>query len=365
MPLIIEGIGYTGDCGKSLASLERRFATLFAEGALEIPQETASDRFLPVFPVETAMPPNFCPLPTDTSGLAAFLPAKALRQTDHFTRLALFGVFAALADAGLTPEHLGRTGIILTSGYGPIQRTFDFLDSLLEYGPELASPTAFSLSVHNIPAATLAIKLGVGHACSTVCQWEGAVTQGLITARSWLREGRVDRVLLGAVDERTPMLAALAGLSPAAKLPLPELPLGEASIFFCLSRNIEAAKHGSIHSLLSGKIPLLSTQDSSYASLFSGAPLPPLHQETIRFFLTGNIHDLPHARYAGAAIYAHPVYGSLPISMALDMALACAAVKGKIDGLPQQAQYPCVHRGTNGMFFAATISPATSLSQVE
>lgn len=315
--------------------------------------------------MDNAMPPGFCPSPTDTSGLAAFLPVKALRQTDHFTRMALFSAFAALADAGLTPEHLGRIGIILASGYGPVQRTFDFLDSFLEYGPGLASPTAFSLSVHNIPVATLALKLGIRHACSTVCQLEGAVAQGLLTARSWLREGRVDRVLLGAVEERAPMLTALASLSHTEKLPLPELPLGEASIFFCLSRNVEAANHGSIHNLLSGKLSSMPAQDSSFAPLYSGASSPSFPQEDTRFFLTGNIHDLPYACYAGVAINAQPVYGSLPIGMALDMALACAAAQGKIDGLPRQRQFPCIHRGTNDMVFAATITPAEPVPLAE
>lgn len=46
------------------------------------------------------------------------------------TCMALAAAFAAMNDARLTPEDMRSAGLILASGYGPVQMTFSFLDSL-------------------------------------------------------------------------------------------------------------------------------------------------------------------------------------------------------------------------------------------
>ncbi|MDR2726543.1 MAG: hypothetical protein LBC10_00945, partial [Deltaproteobacteria bacterium] len=90
---------------------------------------------------------------TDTNALKEFHPARVLRQCDHFSRLALLAASRAMAASGITDR--AGIGIILASGYGPTLATYDFLDSLLDYGEAMASPLAFSLTVHNIPAAVV------------------------------------------------------------------------------------------------------------------------------------------------------------------------------------------------------------------
>jgi hypothetical protein len=178
----------------------------------------------------------------DTSALKDKLPARALRQIDHFSRMALLCALNALEDAGISENPPRDAGIILASGYGPATPTFEFQDSILAYGELLASPLAFSRSVQNIPAATLAVTLHLVGPCATVCRGDFPVADALCVARQWLEEGRVERVLFGAVDELTPPLALLtrlrAGLraSSAGREGLrAALPVSEGAVFFCLT----------------------------------------------------------------------------------------------------------------------------------
>lgn len=142
----------------------------------------------------------------DTSDIATYVPARRLRRIDHFTRMTLLAAHRALDDADMLETRPDRLGIILSTGYGPSQTTFDFLDSIIEDGAPLASPLAFSHSVHNIPAGVLSMLLGTPCPQTTICQLRAPVMTGLQTAAIWLAEGRADSILFGAVDEATPLL---------------------------------------------------------------------------------------------------------------------------------------------------------------
>ncbi|WP_072696952.1 beta-ketoacyl synthase chain length factor [Desulfovibrio litoralis] len=191
---------------------------------------------------------------TDTSIIQEFIHPKKLRQVDHFTRLGLLSIFYALKNVGLSSENLQDTGIILVSGYGPIKRTFDFLNSIVEFGPKLASPLMFSLSVHNIPTATIALLLGQKTPYTTICQPKGAVLSGLQTAELWLKQRRVKKVLLVAIDEYNTIFHNLAYQlklnsslntleNPNASLPYV---LGESAVCFYLSLEQEENSHKTI-----------------------------------------------------------------------------------------------------------------------
>ena len=191
---------------------------------------------------------------TDFSALSDYFPPRTLRQCDRFSRLALLGASKAIESAGLSPADMRDCGIVLTSGYGPATPTFDFIESLLAFGEGMASPLAFSVSVHNIPAAIVAKNLGVVGPCATVCQFDSAVASGLLLAQGWLAEGRVERVLFGAVDEKTAVLEAIIaqlsrereekGSFPCRR----DLPLGEGAAFFVLAKE-NAASIGRIESV--------------------------------------------------------------------------------------------------------------------
>lgn len=136
---------------------------------------------------------------TQTECLKNIFQPRMLRQMDHFSRMALLGGWLALNETSNVLHQ--DIGIIVATGFGPATPTFSFLQSLLEFGEGMASPLAFSHSVHNIPAATLAIKLGIQGPCATLCQPVGVVVAGLSLAHAWIAEARVQHVLLIAADE--------------------------------------------------------------------------------------------------------------------------------------------------------------------
>lgn len=173
--------------------------------------------------------------PVDTSALSDYIPPRRLRRIDHFTRMTLLAAYSALDHAGrlkLLPEDMG---IVLSTGYGPSQTTFDFLDSIIEDGAPLASPLAFSHSVHNIPAGVLSLLLGTPCPQTTICQLHQPVISGLRTAALWLAEGRVKNVLFGAVDETTPLLKENRQRLDAEKCRQFTQP-GEGAAFFLLNQ---------------------------------------------------------------------------------------------------------------------------------
>lgn len=152
----------------------------------------------------------------DTGPLETYLPKRSLRRLDHFSRLALLAACQALDSGGLLEQGRtgpragcgpGELGLVLATGYGAGSTTFAFLDSVLDDGDALASPTLFSHSVHNIAAANIAMLLEITGPCLTVSRFELSFASALCTALTWLREARVAAVLLGAVDEVCHVLA--------------------------------------------------------------------------------------------------------------------------------------------------------------
>lgn len=140
----------------------------------------------------------------DTSPLSGHYSPRELRRIDHFTRMCLLAAHRALDVAALESDE--DMAIVLASGYGPAHTTFDYLDSIIEFGEGGASPLAFSHSVHNIPAATVAMLLHLTCPSMSLCQADGPVWAGLTASWTWLAEGRARRVLFIAADERTPLL---------------------------------------------------------------------------------------------------------------------------------------------------------------
>lgn len=149
------------------------------------------------------------------SGLDRFLPRNALRRMDRLSQMALLSSFLAVEDGGLALEDRTRIGIVFGSGYGPMQTTFGFLDTLIDHGDKLASPTLFASSVHNSLASQATISLKINGPCLTVTSFEQTTHSVLATAMSWLRGGQVDYVLAGMGDEYCP----LRGYSTAALYP--------------------------------------------------------------------------------------------------------------------------------------------------
>lgn len=249
--------------------------------------------------------------PADTSSLKEKVSSRAIRQMGHFSRMALLCAVDALDDAGLSLEEVpaADVGIVLATGYGPATPTFMFLDSILTHTELMASPLAFSHSVHNIPAASVAIVLGLTGPCSTVCQLDAPVAVAMLTAKLWLAEGRVRHVLVGAVDEATGLLAhntrRLAHESASAVKREGKIlpPVSDGAVFLCLSASPGPNVSGTLSEVgVSGKRELLERIPGE-----GGA----------RLFFSGTEHGDRHGTHQGRRL--EDVYGRTPVAQGLDM----------------------------------------------
>jgi hypothetical protein len=156
-------------------------------------------------------------------------PGGDLRRTPRLARLAL----AALAPLTPRPGDSGQA-LILATAYGSAAATFDFLDSVLNDGPTLASPTAFAYSVANMAAALVGRHLGLTGPTLTVTNFP--LTPAVEAAAALLAARRVETVLLGTTAELSPTLDEVerrAGRPVSTPV--------EGAVFFRLGRAAEMA----------------------------------------------------------------------------------------------------------------------------
>nr|WP_287410783.1 beta-ketoacyl synthase chain length factor [Pseudodesulfovibrio sp.] len=268
MRMAVQGIGVAGGFGEGLEALRAQDVSLINSSE---------------------------PRLADVTALQQFVAPRALRRMDHFSKLALLGAHLALQDAGSPVLEPGRTGIIIATGCGPTATTFQFLDGLIDDGPSLVSPMAFAQSVHNIPAAVVGIQLKIAGPCSTISQLKSSVFCGVQTAQMWLAEGRVDRVLFGAIDEYSSVLSQY--------LVEAEEPSGEGAAFFLFERAQGKTRHGLI-----GDVRM--TNDDSLASFMR------IHRV---------LADRPLKIHGEDASCHANIWGSMFIAHAFELAFALSA----------------------------------------
>jgi hypothetical protein len=117
-------------------------------------------------------------------------------------QLALLGALLALEDTGERGVfQSGRTGVILGTGLGATCNTLNFQSLSPRDESSNISPISFSHSVDNVAAASIASLLEEHAPNITINHFDMSVPLAFMTALSWLRAGRVDRVLVGCVDE--------------------------------------------------------------------------------------------------------------------------------------------------------------------
>jgi hypothetical protein len=137
--------------------------------------------------------------------LLDYVPRPALRRLGHYERLGLLSALRCLEKAaadGQGPVGAPQgMGLVIATCYGPVDSTFAFLDSALDSGQGLASPTAFTTSVYNILSTAITIHAQVSGPALSISQRAGSLSAAVLQAGLWLKSGRADYVLLGAVDQ--------------------------------------------------------------------------------------------------------------------------------------------------------------------
>lgn len=309
-PLAIQGIGCVGGFGSG----NDQFVS-----ALKAGHTNATT-------VELNHPTGQHTLPAllaNTDRLTDFVPRRSLRRIDHFSRMALLGGYLAIEDAGIAVEDCGRIGIIVASGYGAANTTFNFLESILDDGDSCASPTNFSNSVHNVSAAYLSMQLQALGPNLTISQFDMSINAALHNAACWLAQGRVDTVLVGGVDEHSSLLNycyqryfTVADASDAIEQIDPfdfgrqSAVVGEGAAFLVLSRHADKSKYGFIDGLDAGDLNQRNAEIDSDILLVGADG----HQAY------GAMYEQWPA--VQSLLNCTPCYGSLPVGQAFDLAAA-------------------------------------------
>ena len=135
-------------------------------------------------------------------------PAESRRMSPP-SKLAVAASRMAMRCAGLPGKDETGTATVIATAFGPSTNTEGLLKQILDEGPESASPSLFTESVANAPAAQIAIACKATGPSLTVCQREAGPLLALGNAASEVAAGRARRALAGAVDEMTPLLHAL------------------------------------------------------------------------------------------------------------------------------------------------------------
>ena len=325
MRLAIQGVGVTGSFGAGIDALRSVLQT----GTLSYQELTVEhhDGVNDSFPVCRAT----------TTGLDRFLPRRELRRIDHFSKMTLYAAYLALEDAGLIDADLSRVGVVVATGYGPLKTTFNFLDSYLDFGYSCSSPTHFSNSVHNAAAAHVSMQLKLTAPNLTVTQFEMSVASALLSARQWLEEGRVDRVLFGAVDEYCEVLrycrryffgAGEQGPLRPLDLDAQTAMVGEGAAFVVLERDDGAAAYAAIDSVVLGNHCIAPVELPQAALMVAGADG---HRECGRWY-SETVKKRP-------VVACSPYYGSFPAAAGFDLVAAALMLKDeRIYAGPQEAR---------------------------
>ncbi len=312
--ITIEGIGAVGGFGTGISALHRSLDT--------------GENHIQTVSLETSQGPIRIPaLLADTTSIQSYVGKRELRRMDHYIRMALLGAFLALEDADLLESKPDRMGIIVATGYGATCNTFDFQHSVITAGDPCGSPTKFSNSVHNAAAGHISILLQEMGPNLSISHYDMSMPSALLNAVQWLKEERVERVLVGGVDEFCKVLGyywhcryGSAGPSPETADPIehPHVIVGEGSCFFVLSRQEKSASaYGCIEDVQLGNV------GSGGVNLPAKSPVV-LGADGFSPYDAGYAGLLPDQ--CRTAVYS-PLYGALPIGMAFDMAIAALSLK--------------------------------------
>jgi len=314
MRIAVRGIGVTGGFGCGTDQL--RQALLSGESTPQSILLEAESRQLEI-------PAYLC----DTARLEEFINKRALRRVDHFSRMAVLSSVLALEDADMLDEDHQHLAVVVSTGYGATRTTFSFLDSVIDDGDACASPTLFSNSVHNAAAAHISILLKAKGPNVTVSQFEMSVPSALLTACRWLQDKRADAVIFGGVDEYCSVLGYSwqrffgldinGGMRPL-EFENQSAIAGEGAAFLLLTPDDgDKPKYGYITDIQVGRSEKLRPKIEENTLLILGADG---HKSS-------GIHYARHIPPGTQAAIYSPLYGSIPIGPAFDMAIAAISLK--------------------------------------
>lgn len=131
-----------------------------------------------------------------------YMDFKEARRMSRASQLTVAAARMALADAGL-PERMvdpDRTGVLVGTAVGGIERAFEEFDSFRERGPRSVNPFAMTMFLANMPSHHVSLMTGSTGPIGTTVAACATGTQTIGEATEWIRRGAADTVFAGGVE---------------------------------------------------------------------------------------------------------------------------------------------------------------------
>ena len=132
-----------------------------------------------------------------------FISAGDARRMGKLLKRALATSLSALGEAGVSNPD----AIITGTGFGSVENTELFLDSMVREGEQMLKPTQFMQSTHNTASSLIGIHTHSHGYNSTYSQKGLSFDSAMYDAWLQFRLGKIGTALVGAHDEMTPLFA--------------------------------------------------------------------------------------------------------------------------------------------------------------
>ena len=130
-----------------------------------------------------------------------WMDAKSARRMDRYAQLAIAGARMAEQDCGLEIEpEAERIGAAIATGIGGLKSFQDCHLTLLEKGPDRASPFSIPSILPNMGAGWVSMELGTRGPLSSQCEACAASNMAIGDALDQIRLGRADVMFAGGVE---------------------------------------------------------------------------------------------------------------------------------------------------------------------
>lgn len=168
-------------------------------------------------------------LPDFSDVLAGFVSPLKRRKMSRLSRMAVAAAGLTLHDAGLGEKN-ERCGVILGTGFGSTSQSVLFYRDMIASGFPRANPGLFPETVPNSPAGQVSLTFGLRGPNTTICQQSISSELALMTGFDFIRDGKLDQVLVIGIEEMSDgLLSGLWSCGVLQKRPqsLDHIPLGQ------------------------------------------------------------------------------------------------------------------------------------------
>ena len=142
--------------------------------------------------------------------LSAWVSPSAGRRMSVPSKFAVAAARMAVMDCQLQGKVAGpRTAVVMSNALGTTDCTERIVRTALRDGPAAVSPSSFTESVSNAAAAQVAIDNQAQGLNLTVVQREAGILTAVGRGAIEIESGRIDRALVGGVEEVPPLMHAL------------------------------------------------------------------------------------------------------------------------------------------------------------